>query len=90
MSCDYHRPGCHVTELLPGAVRLGKWKAIWPEKTWQAPQMGAKLMSLLPTYKEYPNRPLQTAGVSGAVFEAEDAQVQQQVHEMMHALLGNK
>ena len=84
------------TELIPGAIRLGKWKAIWnirvgwkgaaeytnivpelfdlwqdpgerydifmtnwAEKTWQAPQMGAKALSLLPTYQQYPNRALQ-------------------------------
>lgn len=51
----------------------------WAEKTWQAPQMGALALSLLPTYKEYPNRTLQTAGISGAVFGAEDAQVEEQV-----------
>ena len=107
------------TELIPGAVRLGKWKAIWnirtgwrgaaeytnivpelfdlwqdpgerydifmtnwAEKTWQAPQMGALALSLLPTYRQYPNRELQTAGISGAMFEVEDAQVQQQVQKM--------
>jgi arylsulfatase len=111
------------TELIPGAVRLGKWKAIWniragwkgaaeytnvvpelfdlwqdpaerydifmtnwAEKTWQAPQMGALALSLLPTYKQYPNRTLQSAGISGAMFDVEDAQVQQQVQKMMHAL----
>ena len=104
------------TELIPGAVRLGKWKAIWnirdglegrgpihqhragavrplagprralrhlhdglggedlagPADGRQGPQPAADL-------RQYPNRPLQTAGISGAVFEAEDAQVQQQV-----------
>ena len=111
------------TELIPGAVRLGKWKAIWniragwrgaaeytnvvpelfdlwqdpgerydifmtnwAEKTWQAPQMGALALSLLPTYQQYPNRTLQSAGISGAMFDVEDAQVQQQVQKMMHAL----
>jgi arylsulfatase len=114
------------TELIPGAVRIGKWKAIWnirtgwkgaaeytnvapelfdlwadpgeshdrfmtgwSEKTWQAPQMGAKALSLLPTYKQFPNRPVQTAGISGAVFDIEDAQVQEQVQKMMHALASN-
>ena len=112
------------TELIPGAVRVGKWKAIWnirdrlegrgastrtsfrscstsgtipgerydrfmngwAEKTWEAPQMGARALSLLPTYKKYPNRPVQTAGLSGALFVADDAQVQQQVHKLMHAI----
>jgi arylsulfatase A-like enzyme len=111
------------TELIPGAVRVGKWKAIWnirtgwkgaeeytnvvpelfdlwadpgerydrfmngwSEKTWQGPQMGAAALSLLPTYKQFPNRPVQSAGISGALFEIEDAQVQQQVHKMLHAL----
>jgi len=115
------------TELIPGAIRLGKWKAIWnirvgwkgaaeytnivpelfdlwqdpgerydifmtswAEKTWQGPQMGAKALSLLPTYKQYPNRALQSAGVSGAMFDAEDAQVQQQVQKLLHALAANK
>jgi len=115
------------TELIPGAVRVGKWKAIWniregwkgereytniapelfdlwndpgerydrfmngwAEKTWQAPQMGAKALSLLPTYQQYPNRELQTAGLSGAVFGAEDAQVMQQVQKLMHAIASNK
>jgi arylsulfatase len=115
------------TELIPGAVRLGKWKAIWnirlgwrgaaeytnvapelfdlwqdpgerydifmtnwAEKTWAAPQLGAKALSLLPTYKQFPNRPVQTAGISGALFVADDAQVQQQVQRMMHAIAANK
>ena len=115
------------TELIPGAIRLGKWKAIWnirvgwkgaaeytnivpelfdlwqdpgerydifmtswAEKTWQAPQMGAKALSLLPTYKQYPNRAVQSAGVSGAMFDVEDAQVQQQVQKLLHALAANK
>ena len=115
------------TELIPGAVRHGKWKAIWniregwkgaaeytniapelfdlwndpgerydrfmngwAEKTWAAPQMGALALSLLPTYQQYPNRPLQTAGISGAMFDVEDAQVQQQVQRLMHAITGNK
>jgi arylsulfatase A-like enzyme len=115
------------TELIPGAVRLGKWKAIWniregwlgaakytniapelfdlwqdpgerydifmshwSEKTWQAPQMGTLALSLLPTYKKYPNRTLQTAGISGAMFEVDDAQVQQQVQRLLHSIAGNK
>ena len=114
------------SELIPGAVRLGKWKAIWnirtgwrgaaqytnvvpelfdlwqdpaerydifmtnwAEKTWQAPQMGALALSLLPTYQQFPNRPLQSAGISGAVFEIEDAQVQEQMHKMLHGLRAN-
>jgi hypothetical protein len=55
-------------------------------KTWQAPQMGAKALSLLPTYQQFPNRPLPSAGISVAVFDIEDAQVQEQVHKMLHAL----
>ena len=51
--------------------------------------MGAKALSLLPTYKQYPNRTLQTAGISGAVFDLDDAQVQQQVQKMLHALTAN-
>jgi arylsulfatase len=111
------------TELIPGAVRIGKWKAVWnirdqwrgaalhtaivpelfdlwqdpqerydifmnsfAEKTWQAPQMADRLLSLLPSYQQYPNRPLQTAGISYAMFDAEDAQVQQQVRRMLHGL----
>ena len=62
----------------------------WAEKTWQAPQMGARALSLLPTYKQYPNRPLQTAGISGAMFDVEDAQVQQQVQKLLHSIAGNK
>lgn len=62
----------------------------WAEKTWQAPQMGARALSLLPTYQKYPNRTLQTAGISGAMFDAEDAQVQQQVQRLLHAIHGNK
>lgn len=111
------------TELIPGAVRIGKWKAIWniregwrgaarhtaivpelfdlwqdpqerydifmnsfAEKTWQAPQMADRLLSLLPSYRQYPNRPLQTAGISYAMFDAEDAQVQEQIQKMLHGL----
>src|SRR5262249_44354759 len=99
--------------MIPGAVRIGKWKAVWniregwrgaashtaivpelfdlwqdpqerydifmtswAEKTWQAPQMAERLLSLLPSYQKYPNRPLQTAGISYAMFDVEDAQVQ--------------
>ena len=47
-------------------------------------------LSLLPTYQQYPNRTLQTAGISGAMFDVEDAQVQQQVQRLMHAIAGNK
>jgi arylsulfatase len=52
--------------------------------------MGAKALSLLPTYQQYPNRPLQTAGISGALFQAADAQVQQQIQRLLHAMAGNK
>ena len=113
------------TELIPGAVRVGKWKAIWnvrdqwrgpssytaivpelfdlwqdpqerydifmtnfAEKTWQAPQMAKRLLGVLPTYQQYPNRPLQTAGFSHAMFDVEDAQVQQQITKMLHGLTG--
>jgi arylsulfatase len=62
----------------------------WAEKTWAAPQMGMLALSLLPTYRQYPNRTLQTAGISGALFDVEDAQVQQQVQKLMHAITGNK
>ena len=62
----------------------------WAEKTWAAPQLGAKALSLLPTYKQFPNRPVQTAGISGAVFVADDAQVQQQVQKLMHSIAANK
>jgi arylsulfatase len=115
------------TELIPGAIRVGKWKAVWnirlgwkgaaeytnvapelfdlwndpgerydrfmngwTEKTWAVPQMGAKALSLLPTYKQYPNRELQTAGISRAMFDVEDAQVQQQVQKLLHSMAGNK
>lgn len=111
------------TEMIPGAVRVGKWKAIWnvrdqwrgpssytaivpelfdlwqdpqerydifmtsfAEKTWQAPQMAARLLSVLPSYQKYPNRPLQSAGISYAMFDVEDAQVQQQIQKMLHGL----
>jgi arylsulfatase A-like enzyme len=114
------------TELIPGAIRMGKWKAIWniregwrgaqqytnvvpelfdlwqdpgerydifmtnwAEKTWQLPQMGTKALSLLPTYQKYPNRQVQSAGISGAMFEAEDAQVQEQVQKLLHGIAGN-
>ncbi len=58
----------------------------WAEKTWQAPQMAKRLLSVLPSYQQYPNRPLQTAAISYAMFDAEDAQVQQQMHKMLHGL----
>ncbi len=111
------------TELIPGAIRLGKWKAVWniregwrgaashtaivpelfdlwqdpqerydvfmtswAEKTWQLPQMADRLLGVLPSYKEFPNRPLQTAGISYAVFDAQDAQVQERVQKMIHGL----
>jgi hypothetical protein len=51
-----------------------------------APQMGALALSLLPSYQQYPNRTLQTARISGAMFEVQDAQVQQQVQKMLHGL----
>ena len=71
------------------AERYDIFMTNWAEKTWQAPQMGALALSLLPTYQQFPNRPLQSAGISGAVFDIEDAQVQEQVHKMMHALSAN-
>ena len=52
--------------------------------------MGAKALSLLPTYQQYPNRTVQSAGLSGAMFDAEDAQVQQQVQKLLHAMAANK
>ena len=52
--------------------------------------IGQKALSLLPTYAEYPNRPLQTAGISSAMFYAEDAQVKRQVQKLLHAIAGNK
>jgi hypothetical protein len=52
--------------------------------------MGAKALSLLPTYKQYPNRPVQSAGVSAAMFDVEDAQVQEQVQKLLHAIAANK
>jgi hypothetical protein len=51
--------------------------------------MGAKALSLLPTYQQYPNRTVQSAGLSGAMFDVEDAQVQQQVQKLLHALAAN-
>jgi hypothetical protein len=33
---------------------------------------------------------LETVGISGAVFGAEDAQVMEQVQKLMHALAANK
>lgn len=111
------------TEMIPGAIRIGKWKAVWnirdgwrgpasytaivpelfdlwqdpqerydifmtsyAEKTWQAPQMAARLLSVIPTYQKYPNRLIQTAGISYAMFEVEDAQVQEQLAKMLHGL----
>ena len=62
----------------------------WAEKTWQAPQMGAKVLSLLPTYQQFPNRELETVGISGAMFGAEDAQVMGQITKLMHAIKSNK
>ena len=47
----------------------------WAEKTWQAPQMAARLMSLLPSYQQYPNRRLQSAGDQRAPSPMDDAQV---------------
>ena len=41
--------------------------------------MGAVALSLLPTYKQYPNRELQTAGISRAMFDVEDARYQEAV-----------
>ncbi len=62
----------------------------WAEKTWAAPQIGALPLSLLPTYKKYPNRTLETAGISAAMFDVEDAKVQQQVQRLLHSLAGNE
>ena len=56
------------------------------EKTWQAPQMAKRLLSVLPSYRQYPNRPLQSAGISYAMFDVEDAQVQEQISKMLHGL----
>jgi hypothetical protein len=33
---------------------------------------------------------LQTAGISRAMFDVEDAQVQQQVQRLLHTIAGNK
>ena len=63
----------------------------WAEKTWRGAAMGARALSLLPTYQKYPEPSgAVTAGLSGAMFIADDAQVQQQVHKLMHALASNK
>jgi arylsulfatase len=48
--------------------------------------MADRLLSLLPSYKTYPNRPLQTARISYAAFDVEDAQVKQQVQKILHGL----
>ena len=58
----------------------------WAEKTWQARQMAARLMNLLPSYQKYPNRPLQTAGISYAMFDILDAQLQKRVQQMLHGM----
>jgi peptide methionine sulfoxide reductase MsrA len=55
------------------------------EKTWQLPQMADRLLSVLPSYTRYPNRPIQTAGISYAMFDLRDAQVQEQVQKMLRA-----
>jgi arylsulfatase len=111
------------TELIPGAIRMGKWKAVWnnrdgwrgsashtaivpelydlwqdpqerydifmtswAEKTWQLPQMADRLLGVLPSYQQFPNRPLQSAGISYAMFDVEDAQVQAQIRKMQQGL----
>ncbi|MFF1541699.1 hypothetical protein ACFVWL_16610 [Microbacterium sp. NPDC058269] len=48
--------------------------------------MAARLLSVLPSYQKYPNGPLQSAGFSYAMFDVEDAQVQQQIQKMLHGL----
>ena len=60
--------------------------ASYAEKTWQAPQMAARLLSVLPTYTKYPNRPIRSAGSRYAMFEIEDAQVQEKLAKMLHGL----
>ncbi|MGZ4710294.1 MAG: sulfatase-like hydrolase/transferase, partial [Acidimicrobiales bacterium] len=114
------------TELLPGAIRAGKWKAVWnvrddwlgpavytaegprlydlwqdpqerydilmthwTEKTWMMGPIGQMAMELLASYKEHPNRPIQTVVLGAAEFYADDALVQAQVKKMLHGLAAN-
>ena len=44
--------------------------------------MAKRLLSVLPSYPQYPNRPLQSAGISYAMFDVEDAQVQEQISKI--------
>jgi len=115
------------TEMLPGAIRLGKWKAVWnmrpgwrgeaeyaaeapelfdlwqdpqerydifmthwTEKTWMMGPIGQKAMALLATYKQFPNRPLQTLAIGAPEFYADDAGVQAQVQKLIHSMVGGK
>ena len=48
--------------------------------------MAKRLLSVLPSYQQYPNRPLQTAGMGYAMLDAQDAQVQQQIQKMLQGL----
>ena len=70
-------------EDVPPAILMTSWA----EKTWRGPQEGALALSLPPLSQQFPNRALQSVGISGAVFDIEDAQVRE--HKMMHALSAN-
>jgi arylsulfatase A-like enzyme len=115
------------TEMLPGAIRFGKWKAVWnlregwlgearyaaeapelfdlwqdpqerydifmakwTEKTWMIGPIGQKAMALLASYKQFPNRPLQSLTLGAPEFYADDAAVQAQLQKVMHSMVGNK
>ena len=60
--------------------------AHWTEKTWMMGPIGQKAMALLASYKQFPNRPLQTLALGAAEFYADDAAVQAQKEAEGHPL----
>lgn len=61
----------------------------WAEKTWITGPIGQKAMGLLATYKQCPNRPIQTVALGAAEFYADDAIVHEQVKKLLHGLAAN-
>jgi hypothetical protein len=62
----------------------------WTEKTWIGPMIVRRALSLLQSYQEHPNRPLQSAVMGAGEYYASDALVQQQMHKVLHAMSSNK
>ena len=55
--------------------------AHWTEKTWMIGPIGQKAMALLASYKQFPNRSLQSLTLGAPEFYADDAAVQAQLQK---------